>query len=65
MTQTMSEAIATMRAEAEKRANAMLQTLLERMSGMILGSVGNKSEAIKKPRQATTSKVGTQALDNS
>jgi BMFP domain-containing protein YqiC len=65
MTQTMSEAIAAMRAEAETRANAMLQTLLERMSGMILGSVTNKSETINKPRQATTSKVGTQTQGNS
>jgi hypothetical protein len=60
MTQMMSEAIATMRAEAQVRANAMLQTLLERMLGMIRGSVANKSETINKPRQATTPKVGTQ-----
>lgn len=65
MTQMMSEVMAMMRAEAETRANAMLQTLLERMSGMILGSVANKSETINNPRQITTQKVGIQTQCNS
>jgi len=40
--QVMTEA--TTRAEVETRANAMLQTLIEKMSGMILGSMANKNE---------------------
>jgi hypothetical protein len=58
VTQMVSEAMATMRAEAETRANAMLQTLLEKVSGMISGSVFSKSEANNKTRQATMQKVG-------
>jgi hypothetical protein len=65
MTQMMSEAMATMRAEAETRANAMLQTLLEKVSGMIPRSVFSNSETINKPRQATMQKVGNQTQDTS
>ena len=65
MTQMMNEAIATnvMRAEAKIRAKAMLQTLLERMSGSILGRVASKSETVDKQRQKTTPKVRTQTQD--
>jgi hypothetical protein len=65
VTQMMSELMATTRAEAETRANAMLQTLLERMPGMILGSVANKSETIDKPGQAALQNVGTKTQSNS
>jgi len=59
MTQVMTEAIATMRAEAETRANDMLQTFLEKMSGMILGSMASKNEASDRTKQASTPDVGT------
>ena len=59
MAQVMTEAIATMRAEAETRANAMLQTLIEKMSGMILGSMASKNEASDRTKQASTPDVGT------
>jgi hypothetical protein len=61
----MSEAIATMRAKAETRANAMLETLLEKVSGMLPRSVFSKSETINKPRQATMQKAGNQIQDAS
>jgi BMFP domain-containing protein YqiC len=60
MAKVMTEAITTMRVEAETRANAMLQTLLEKMSGMILGSAASKREVSDRMRQATTLKVGNQ-----
>lgn len=65
MTQMMGEAMATMRAEAETRANAMLQTLLERVSGMIPGSVFSNSETDNRTRQATIQKVGNQTQNAS
>jgi len=43
----------------------MLQTFLEKMSGMILGSVASKSEANDRMRQATTPKVGNQTQGKS
>lgn len=43
----------------------MLQTLLEKMSGMILGSEASKREASDRMRQATTPKVGNQTQGKS
>jgi hypothetical protein len=60
MTQMTSEAMAVMRAEAETRANAMLETLLEMISEVLLGSMANKGDTINKPRQAATQKLGNQ-----
>ena len=54
----MTEAIAIIRVEAETRANAILQILLKKISGIILRSIASKREASNRMRQATTLKVG-------
>jgi hypothetical protein len=65
MAQMMGEAMATMRAEAKLRANAMLQTLLEIVSGIIPGSMFSNSETANRPRQVTIQKVGNQMQNTS
>jgi len=65
MVQMMNEAVTTLRAEAETKANSMLQPLLDKMSGMILGSVASKDETVNNLKQASTTTVGAQTQGSS